>query len=43
LSRCICNRSIKTLAVAQQVYNRIRGRPPGDDRIAGSFNAGKVK
>ena len=43
LSRCICNRSIKALAVAQQVYNRTRGRPSGDDRVASSFSAGNVK
>jgi hypothetical protein len=43
LSRCIRNRSIKALAVAQQVYNRTRGRPSGDDRIASSFRAGNVK
>ena len=42
MSRCICNRSIKALAAAQQVYNRTRGRPSGDDRVS-SFNAGNVK
>lgn len=42
MSRCVCNRSIKALAPAQQVYNRTRGRPSGDDRVS-SFNAGNVK
>jgi hypothetical protein len=42
LSRFICNRSIKALAVAQQVYDRTRNRPSGDDRVS-SFNAGNVK
>ena len=42
MSRCVCNRSIKALAAAQQVYNRTRGRPSGDDRVS-SFNAGNVK
>jgi hypothetical protein len=43
LSGCVCNRSIKALAVAQQVYNRTRGGSSGDNRVASSFNAGKVK
>ena len=43
LSRCICNRSIKALAVAQQVYSYTRGRPSGDDGVASSFSAGNVK
>ena len=42
MSRCICNGSIKALVAAQQVDNRTRGRPSGDDRVS-SFNAGNVK
>ena len=42
MSRCIRNRSIKALAAAQQVYNRTRGRPSGDDRVS-SLNTSNVK